>query len=328
MTANDVVELRDEVSGATARILPALGFNCVSFAVPVETDEEPVEVLWAEPGVGPGSKATRSGIPILFPFGGRLQGTVFPYEGRSYETPGALLNDGNSIHGFVLNRPWRVTGRSADSVVGEFQASVDEPSLLEQWPADFLIRIGYTVSGTSLRGSIEIENPDTMPLPFGFATHPYFALPLGPAGSPEDCVVTVPAAEAWMLEELLPTGERRPVAGGNDLRAGVALRGHAFDDVLTSLTPVPGAEGVVEMTIADPVNGRLVRQRCTGPFRECVVYTPDNRQSVAVEPYTCAPTVFELVAKGVDAGLQVLAPGASTAMQIDITLEPLPSPGA
>ncbi|MBA3655639.1 MAG: hypothetical protein H0W70_15765 [Actinobacteria bacterium] len=78
---------------------------------------------------------------------------------------------------------------------------------------------------------------------------------------------------------------------------------------------------MVELMIADPVNGRVVRQRCTGPFRECVVFTPENRQSVAVEPYTCAPTVFELMAKGIDAGLQVLAPGASMAMQIDITLE-------
>ena len=321
MSINDDVELRDEVSGATARILPALGFNCVSFRVPMGADEEPVDVLWAEPGVGPGSKATRSGIPLLFPFGGRLRGTGFAYEGRTYATPGALLNGGNSIHGFVLNRPWRVTGRSADSVVGEFQASVDDSTLLDQWPADFLIRVGYTVNGTSLRSTIEVENPGAAPLPFGFATHPYFALPLGPAGSAEHCVVTVPAAEAWVLADLLPTGERRPVAGGNDLRAGVALRGRTFDDVLTALAPSPDAEGVVEMTIADPVNGRIVRQRCTGPFRECVVYTPDNRQSVAVEPYTCAPTVFELMVKGVDAGLQTLAPGASTAMQIDITLE-------
>lgn len=319
MATDEVITLRDEVSGATARVLPALGFNCFSFAVPGEPDADPVEVLWAEPGFGPGSRPSRSGIPLLFPFGGRLNGTGFTYEGRTYATPGAPTNGANSIHGFVINRPWRVTGRSADSVVGEFRASVDDPSLLDQWPADFLIRVGYTVNGSSLRSSIVIENPDDAPLPFGFATHPYFALPLGPAGSLEDGVVTVPAAEAWVLEELLPTGERRPVTEHNDLRAGATLAGRTLNDVLTGLTP--DADGVVETTVADPVNGRLVRQRCTGPFRECVVYTPDNRRSVAVEPYTCAPTAFELTAKGIDAGLQVLAPGASTAMQIDITLE-------
>ena len=317
MTATDVVTLRDEVSGATARILPALGFNCFSFTV--ETDEDPVEVLWAESGFGPASRPSRSGIPLLFPFGGRLKGTGFTYEGRSYETPGAPTNGANSIHGFVINRPWRVTGRSADSVVGEFQASVDDPTLLDQWPADFLIRVGYTVNDSSLRSSIEIVNPDTRPLPFGFATHPYFALPLGPAGTPEDGVVTVPAGEAWVLEDLLPTGERHPVTATNDLRAGASLAGRTLNDVLTSLTP--DADGVVEMTVVDPVNGRIVRQRCTGPFRECVVYTPEHREAVAVEPYTCAPTAFELLAMGIDAGLQVLEPGASIAMQIDITLD-------
>ena len=319
MTANDVVELRDEVSGATARVLPALGFNCFSFAVPAAPGEDPVEVLWAEPGFGLGSRPSRSGIPLLFPFGGRLNGSGFTYDGRRYETPGAPTNGENSIHGFVINRPWRVTDRSADSVVGEFRASEDDPALLDQWPADFLIRVSYTVNGASLRSSIVVENPDTKPLPFGFATHPYFALPLGPAGSPEDCAVTVPATEAWVLEDLLPTGERQPVSGNNDLRAGATLAGRTLDDVLTGLTT--DVDGVLETTVADPVNGRMVRQRCTGPFRECVVYTPENRQSLAVEPYTCAPTVFELIAKGIGAGLQVLEPGASMAMQIDITLE-------
>ena len=319
MVDNDVVTLRDEVSGATARVLPAVGLNCFSFVVQPASGGEPIELLRHEPGFGPGSRPTRSGIPILFPFGGRLKGDGFTWEGRRYETPGAPTNGGNRIHGFVLDRPWRVTGRSADSVVAEFQASVDDPSLLGQWPADFLIRVGYTVNGSSLRSSIEVVNPDERPLPFGFATHPYFALPLGPAGSPEECRVTVPAERAWVLEGLLPTGETRPVSGDDDLRAGGPLAGRRLDVVLTGLAA--DADGVVETTIADPANGRTVRQRCTGPFREVVVYTPDVRDAVAVEPYTCAPTTFELTAKGIDAGLQVLAPGASTAMQIDIALE-------
>jgi aldose 1-epimerase len=270
MSTNDVVELRDEVSGATARVLPALGFNCVSFTVPTDGGGEPVEVLWAEPGVGPGSKATRSGIPLLFPFGGRFKGTSFAYEGQTYETPGALANGGNSIHGFVLNRPWRVTGRSADSVLGEFQASVDDPALLGQWPADFLIRVGYTVSGATLRSTIEVENPDSKSLPFGFATHPYFALPARARRLAGGLRRDRPRREAWVLEDLLPTARRRPVSGATT-SGRRALARPRFDDVLTGLTPDRRRRDVVEMTIADPVNGRVVRQRCTGPFRECVV---------------------------------------------------------
>ena len=317
MEPTDIIAIRDETSGATARILPALGFNCFSFQV--EIDEEPLELLWSEPDFGPGSRPSRSGIPILFPFGGRLRGTTYTWQGVTYEVTGAQLNDGNAIHGFVINRPWRVVDQAAHAVVAEFQASVDDPSLLSQWPADFRVRLSYTVSGASLRSSIEIENPDDKPLPFTFATHPYFRLPLGPEGAVAECRVTVPAAERWELVDLLPTGERLPVSPDHDLRDGPALGDRELDAVLTGLSRE--ADDTLQMRIDDPENGRTLRQTCIGPFRECVVFTPPHRETIAIEPYTAAPTTFDLEARGFDAGLQVLDPGASTAMQIEIRFE-------
>ena len=74
------------------------------------------------------------------------------------------------------------------------------------------------MAGNTLTSDIEIENPDTKPLPFGFGTHPYFRVPLG-HGDAED----VPGTRAGRHElgpgNLLPTGEteaRRPAS--NDFR--------------------------------------------------------------------------------------------------------------
>ncbi len=111
-----------------ARVMPALGFNCYGFQVAL--GDAPVEVLWADPEFAGGEKRpTRSGLPILFPFAGRIGGTTFRYGEREYHLePSDEL--GNAIHGFVVHRPWRVVERSQDSLTGEFQASRDDPTIL------------------------------------------------------------------------------------------------------------------------------------------------------------------------------------------------------
>ena len=68
----DLIPLHDPTTGATAKILPARGFNCFSYQPVVQG--EPVEVLWTAPDFVTGqSKASHSGIPIMFPFAGRLR---------------------------------------------------------------------------------------------------------------------------------------------------------------------------------------------------------------------------------------------------------------
>src|SRR5205807_23403 len=70
--------LVDPASGALAKVLPEVGFNCFSYAPII--DGEPVEVLWSAPGVETGDvRPMASGIPILFPYAGRLRGTTLQF---------------------------------------------------------------------------------------------------------------------------------------------------------------------------------------------------------------------------------------------------------
>ena len=110
-------------------------------------DGQPTEVLWSALSFTSGTlKPTSSGIPILFPFAGRLRGDVLHYQGRDYpQTPSDIY--GNAIHGFVVRLPWRIIEQTGSKAVGQFQASCDEPSLLERWPADFLITVSYELRG-------------------------------------------------------------------------------------------------------------------------------------------------------------------------------------
>lgn len=309
------LSIEDSQSGARARIMPRLGFNCYSF---IAGAREPVEVLWADPDFRSGkTRPTRSGIPILFPFAGRIRGTSFEFAGQMRELE--IGDDfGNAIHGFVLNRPWRVVEHDGATIVGQFQASLDDPALLTRWPADFRISVSYEVQGHALRCAIHITNPDERPLPFTLGTHQYFRVPLGSGGSADECRVTVPAHRQWELAGLLPTGKVIPAPVGPQLREGMPFWKTELDDVFTGLDYV---EQRATATIYDPHHERTMRMTFDQQFRDCVVFNPPHREAICIEPYTAAPNPFELEAEGIDAGLRTLAPGQSFEAAIEMAME-------
>lgn len=314
--ALSVVEITDPTSGATAKIAPTVGFNCFSFVVP--HSKRVIETLYADPGFERGeTRPTRSGIPLLFPFPGRIRGAAYTWQGKSYKLEGSPSHGGNAIHGFCNSRPWRVVEHTPLHVTGEFHGSVDAPETLARWPGDYRIRATYEVDGTTLRGTYVIDNPGSSPLPFGFGTHPYFRVPVG--GSKADaCLVGFPVSQEWELSNTLPTGKIIDPPQAKEFREGVAFRDLKIDSVFTELDfHGDWASG----TIFDPGSGLRTTVTWDRNFRECVVFTPDTRQSVCIEPYSCCPDFFELESRGISTGMQVLSPGESIKYTMEVRLD-------
>jgi aldose 1-epimerase len=264
-------------------------------------------MLWADEGFEAGDKRpSGSGIPLLFPFPGRIGGAAFHFAGREYRLDPADAF-GNAIHGFAFNRPWRVVENEGARVVGEFQASVDDSSILERWPADFRIRVAYELRGRALLSDIEYENTGHGLLPCGFGTHAYFRLPLSDGGSVAYTFVTVPVSQFWEVEQMIPTGRLHPIAMDQQLAEGLRLDDHQFDTCFTGIRA--DRDGLVRTRLTDPATGRRVTQTFGKAFTQCVVYTPGHRQAICLEPYTCVPDAIRLTSEGHATGLQILQPG-------------------
>lgn len=308
--------LKDSRSNATAKIAAELGFNCYEFIAPVAG--ELVDVIDAAPDFIEG-KASFSGhgIPLLFPFPNRIKGARFTWKGKDYHIPPgkAAYNKDNAIHGFCLDRAWKVTDQGENFAVGEFQLSREAPDRREYWPADFILEVHYTLKDTTLRADIRVTNPDSVPLPWGFGTHPYFKLPLGKSSHPKHCLIEAPASEQWDLIECLPTGEKRPIPETIDLREGAYFDVLKVDDVLSGL---PKGPEPIRCTIYDEGAGLQLEQITDPVFRELVVYIPPGRAAVCLEPYTCVTDAINLEGKGIDTGWQVLPPGKSWTSWIEI----------
>lgn len=313
----EIITISDPVHGSKAKLLPGVGFNCYGFSVSTPTG--PMEVLWAAPDFTDGTaKPSGSGIPLLFPFAGRIRGGKFVFEGKTYEldvSPGDSI--GNAIHGFVFNRPWRVKEHSQDRVVGEFQASVDDAALLKRWPADFRITAEYKIAGNTLVSDYYVENPDDKPLPFTFGTHPYFRVPLGGKNA-DDCVVKVPVGSNWDLKELLPTGQKSVTPAVEQLAQGMLVHEMRLDNVFGDLK---FENHRLATTVHDPHSGRTLTQEFDDQFTACVVFNPPHREAVCIEPYTSIPDPFSLLEQDVDPHLLVLKPGESFRTRVEIRVD-------
>lgn len=300
----------------TADVLVGYGFNCYRFVTDVEG--RPVDVLWSEPGFESGDKrASGSGIPILFPFPGRIQGTRFEWDDEEYALE-AGDGRGNAIHGFVHHRPWRLLDHGGSYVTAEFQASVDDPAILACWPSDFYLRATYRVTAGRLSSEFFVENRGAKRLPCGLGTHPYFRLPLRDGSSADDCRIELPVAGQWELEDMNATGQRLPLEDAAVFAKGLRFADAFFDNVFTGLRF--GDKDCVARII--DVHHQLgLTMTFDNAFRELVVYTPPHREAICIEPYTCVPDAFRLERAGIpDTGSRVLEPGESMEANVQIEI--------
>ena len=304
MADHESLSISDPQSGAVAEIAPALGFNCHSFCV--DSGDGATELLWTAPGFLDGTeRPSGSGIPLLFPFPGRLEGTSFEFEGRKHvlESGDGI---GNAIHGFVLDRPWQVSEHTDSSIAGRFQASEVDPDILSRWPSDWRLDVEYTLAGDRLECRTTVENTGDARLPFGFGSHGYFRVPFGGSGSAEGYRVHVPARSYFELADMLPTGRLLPADGQRALGDGMDFADTQLDDIFTDLD---FAGGVCSTTIEDVRGGRRLVVEFDESCPHCVVYNPPHREAICIEPYTCVPDAYRLRCHAINTGLRVLEPG-------------------
>jgi aldose 1-epimerase len=302
-----------EAQSDHAVIVPEAGCQCLSYRVgALEVIAGPANPdAWRE-------HPHRGGIPILFPWPGRVAGARFSFKGREYRLP---VNDparGHSIHGFACERPFRVTRRGPYFLAAILDSS-EHPDLKSIWPWPFTLEIDYEV-GNGIRLRARIANTGDSAMPFGFGAHPYFHAPLNPKGSRDAMQIQLDAEARWLLDAaLIPTGAAEPLAGKYDLQAPRALGNETYDDAfrMSASNDQPRAR------LIDPSLKAALEIRADAAFGDFVVYAPPDNPVVALEPYTCAPDAFNLATRGIDAGMRQLAPGQTFEASFEIRLSDL-----
>jgi aldose 1-epimerase len=348
------LRLRDTATGATAEIWPGCGFNCFALSLPAPDDPGAlVGVVQAPPELAEiRRRPSWWGVPLLFPFPGAIPDGAYEFAGRrlrlgragqtvvaeGHEAPGTRRN----YHGFVMDARWTPLAPEADddgvSAGATFEALPGTPAaeLLEGFPFPFRVEATYRLDAAGLRLRFVASNPGPGDLPCGFGAHPFFKIPLGAAGAPGDCLVSIPAARRWdgrrLRDSLASAGPaggaglsesdvRPPVAPDLDLRTPRPFVEGRYNGLYTDLSR---RHGWIEASVQDPVNGREAVMRGSEGFENVVFWSPPGRQELCLEPWSCPSNVFNLAAQGVPHnGLTVLAPGERAAWEMTLGLRAL-----
>jgi aldose 1-epimerase len=302
-----------EAQAERAVLVPEAGCQCMSYSVggldviagPSNPDQ------WR-------AHPFRSGIPILFPWPGRIADGRFVERGTALSLP---LNEParrNAIHGLVWNCPFTVARRGPYHLSAVLDSAANA-ELMRLWPFPFVLEIEYEVGG-GLRVRARAHNTGKSAMPFGVGAHPYFHAPLRPSGSRGAMTIQLPCADGrWPLDErMLPAGAPVALAGKFDLRAAHALGVETYDDVFRLDSRRDPALPCARLV--DPATKLALEIRADAAFGQFVVYAPPGGAVVALEPYTCAPDAFNLAARGIDSGARELGAGESFEAGFEIRL--------
>ncbi|WP_026791239.1 aldose 1-epimerase [Pleomorphomonas oryzae] len=240
---------------------------------------------------GDGAPDETSAFPLV-PFGNRVGGNAFNFEGRVYQlTPNA--GDRYRLHGDGWLSDWSIEAGTESSATLVLRHKAEAVA-----PWDYVARQTIALHGRSLALTLSVENTGAIALPFGLGWHPYF--PMTPRTR-----LTAPASSIWLEgANYLPT-EEVPVTADLDFRKVAPLPdgwvNNGFEG-WNGCARIDWPERGLTLTIdADPI------------FSRYVVYRPDTARDTTYaddwfcfEPMTHTVDGFRMAGMG---GLVPLAPG-------------------
>ena len=205
-TTGDVVQLRDTRTDVVVSVLTPVA-NAYEMVIKghnvIRMNIKSVDDMRAGPG--------QNGVPLLFPFANRLDGTHFYANGKKYnfDMENGTVRGPIPIHGYLSGtNAWKVVETKADANgawVTEKLEFYKNPLYMQNFPFAHVLTMTYRLSNGELEVRMKIDNLAIEPMPISLSYHPYFSLS---DSDRNDWTLDVPAKTHWILNDLkIPTGE-------------------------------------------------------------------------------------------------------------------------
>jgi aldose 1-epimerase len=237
----------------------------------------------------------------LLPWPNRIRDGRYTFDGVEQQLDLSEPTRHNALHGLVRHVVWDLMDFTGDAVSQRVRV-YPQPG----WPGIVEATVTHTLSPDGLEVAVKAKNIGDVPVPFGYAAHPYFTVGEDVV---DDIVLQLPAATYLEVdpERLLPI-ELRPVQGREqDFRSAHPLGEVVLDTAFTDLSR--DADGRARVTLQ--LGKRYAEMWCDDSYGWLQVFTGEHRRDInlAVEPMTCGPDAFN--PGPTSDGVIVLQPGAS-----------------
>jgi aldose 1-epimerase len=290
---------------ARVEVNPALGGALASFTF------GGIDVLRPTPDRSPEVRA-HACYPLV-PYSNRIAHARLEFEGRVHDLARNFGDHPHAIHGVGWQRPWAIAANDATSMLLTFDHKpVGDAARSWPWPmrATQSLSLFVDPAGAMLALTLTIANPGAVAFPFGLGWHPFFV-------RSATTRLGFRAVGVWETDSsCLPTVH----TVGPTTRTFEPPRepGDAtIDNVFT------GWDG--EATIVDADRRIAITLRADRAAGFLVVYAPEEKALLALEPVTHMTDAFNRASRGErDTGMRLLGPGSEFSCTMQIGARVLP----
>jgi aldose 1-epimerase len=220
----------------------------------------------------------------LAPFPNRIKGGAYQWRQKSYQFP---INDPinhHSIHGFLMDEKFPSLQFRKTEKTGILSFHYQHPGAHPAYPFQFELNLQVTLSTNRLEITVTFTNMEAFEIPFGLGWHPYFTL-----GQPiDELKLTLPPCTlVGTNEEMIPFGKNYPYPLFENSKP---IGGEVLDNCFALTNP---SSGIASFYLANQKH-RLHFWQETGSegFNYFQIFTPNHRNSIAIEPMSCNIDAF------------------------------------
>lgn len=216
---------------------------------------------------------------FLFPFPNRIRDGKYTFESKDYQLQLNQKQENNALHGLVHDKKFTLISSESGAVRSKIVLKYVS-TWQEGFPFHFEVTMVYIFSESGLKIESEIENHGKENMPFALGWHHYFSL------GREIDVYSLEFPSRKLLEvdeQMIPTGKTERYSEFNSLKEiSTTNFDTCFELETKSKAEVKLQHGEIEI--------KMSFDALLFPYLQ--IYTPPHRKSIAIEPMTSAPDVF------------------------------------
>ena len=219
---------------------------------------------------------------VLSPFPNRIEDGKFTFNNKEYNLPINRPQENNALHGFLYNKAFKITESKivGDSIELELQ---HQAVATEYFPFSYTQTVEYQWNGAELlQVTCKIKNTSETAMPYGLGWHPYFTL----GENVNDWQLQFPAKNIFEVDERnIPKGTKTDYKKFDSLST---IASEQFDDCFE----IENSKPTILKNSAKEIELKITFPESDLAYDYLQIYTPKERNSIAIEPMTCAPNAF------------------------------------
>lgn len=245
----------------------------------------------------------------LSPYPNRIKEGKYQYENEEYAFDIDFEEEMNSIHGILYKKVFDVISTDSGDDFSSILLRCDYDGKTNGFPFRYRLEQEVVFSeGNQLTVTTTIENKDIRSIPMADGWHPYIKT----GARVDELSIQFPSTGQVMVDSRgIPTEE---AVAYTDFNEPNPIGSNDFDDCF--MLPEDQEEHVT--TIVDHSKGLTIdiwQQGGEKAYNYLQVYTPEGRESIAIEPMTCIPNAFNN-----EVGLISLAPQEKITLKYGMTV--------